>query len=71
MLPGTRRPLIVTAGNAAPLSGLVLHPSVRPGAPFMDGAGALDMSTGPKEDAAPDSFLAHRKPRRHRRWSQE
>jgi trimethylamine--corrinoid protein Co-methyltransferase len=50
----------VVVGNAEVLSGLVLHQSVRPGAPFVYGvgAGAMDMSTGTEVYAMPEPFLA-------------
>ena len=61
---GTTAPRSVVAavvvGNAEVLSGLVLHQFVKPGAPFVygAGAGAIDMSAGTEVYAAPDPFLA-------------
>jgi trimethylamine--corrinoid protein Co-methyltransferase len=50
----------IVVGNAEVLSGLVLHQSVDPGAPFVYGvgAGAMDMSTGTEVYAMPEPFLA-------------
>ena len=52
-------PAAVMLGNAEVLSGLVLHQSVRPGAPFVYGAGvgATDMRTGFDGHGAPESWL--------------
>jgi trimethylamine--corrinoid protein Co-methyltransferase len=52
-------PAAVVVGNADVLSGLVLHQSVRPGAPFVFGAGvgATDMRTGFDGHGAPEAWL--------------
>jgi len=52
-------PAAVMLGNAEVLSGLVLHQSVRPGAPFVYGAGvgATDMRTGFDGHGAPEAWL--------------
>ena len=60
---GTTAPRSVPAaalvGNAEVLSGLVLHQFVRPGAPFVYGAGvgAADMRTGFDPHGAPEAWL--------------
>lgn len=52
-------PAAVLVGNADVLSGLVLHQFVRPGAPFVYGAGvgATDMRTGFDGHGAPEAWL--------------
>jgi len=52
-------PAAVVVGNADVLSGLVLHQFVRPGAPFVYGAGvgATDMRTGFDGHGAPEAWL--------------
>jgi trimethylamine--corrinoid protein Co-methyltransferase len=52
-------PAAVMLGNAEVLSGLVLHQFVRPGAPFVYGAGvgATDMRTGFDGHGAPEAWL--------------
>lgn len=52
-------PAATVAGNADVLSGLVLHQSVRPGAPFVYGAGvgAPDMRTAYDPHCAPECWL--------------
>ena len=60
---GATAPMSVTAaaviGNAEVLSGLVLHQSVRPGAPYIYGAGvgAMDMRTAVDAYTVPESWL--------------
>jgi len=51
---------VVVVGNAEALSGLVLHQHVRPGAPFVYGAGggALDMRTAIEAYAGAEMILA-------------
>ncbi len=51
----------IVVGNAEILSGLVLHQAVRPGAPFVYGAGCgiLDLRTALDVYAAPEHFLGN------------
>jgi trimethylamine--corrinoid protein Co-methyltransferase len=62
---GASAPRTVTAtvivGNAEVLSGLVLHQAIRPGAPFIYGAGmgAMDMHTSTNPYCSPDTFMGH------------
>ncbi len=62
---GASAPRTVTAtvivGNAEILSGLVLHQAIKPGAPFVYGAGfgAMDMRTTTNPYAAPETFMGH------------
>jgi trimethylamine--corrinoid protein Co-methyltransferase len=60
----------VVVGNAEVLSGLVLHQAVRPGAPFVYGAGvaAMDMRTASDSYVAPESFLGHQAALDLARW---
>jgi trimethylamine--corrinoid protein Co-methyltransferase len=62
---GASAPRTVTAtvivGNAEVLSGLVLHQAIKPGAPFIYGAGfgALNMRTQTNPYSAPETFMGH------------
>lgn len=62
---GASAPRTVTAtvivGNAEVLSGLVLHQAIKPGAPFIYGAGfgAMDMRTSTNPYGAPETFMGH------------